>query len=542
MVAVSSDPLLLNWEKVTGGPVIPIPEDDGSPRKYAVYDPCIWKRDDVYYSLSGGALTDGPGGRRIAADFLFRSRDLETWEYLHPLTEDDRFTLVGDDGACPYFWPIGDRHMLLFFSHISGGQYLLGDYDAYRDKLVVTSHGLFNFGPAVPSGVHAPSAMPDGQGGIIVLFNMNAGFPSPGWDQLMTLPRRLTLAGDDDVRVEPAGDIESLRYDHRHVGPTELPANEEVVLAGIAGNALELALELDPGAASMVELNVLRSPGREEYTRIAFYKDRGFRVQNPSVRPGAVHHNGQIAIGGYKSPWPASRHESLLTLDSSYASTLPGALSRAPETAPLLLDPDEPLRLRVFVDRSVVEVFANGKQCVAVRVYPGREDSTGVSLRAQGSPPYSARSTPGRCGASIRSVRTGHGGALVVCGLPGAGPALIHSPVTGNNARSTIWETVCGPWRWWKRRTSLVTGERCTPNLYRTTSARKRLWYSSKNSSAGPVSHSPNGGVQRLLPPSFRQLNGKGTGFFSDQSEPDFNTMGLSITQGGPIDFLLRQA
>ena len=49
------------------------------------------------------------------------------------------------------------------------------------------------------------------------------------------------------------------------------------------------------------------------------------------------------------------------------------------------LDSGEPLRLRVFVDRSVVEVFANGKQCVAVRVYPGREDSAGVSLRAQGS-------------------------------------------------------------------------------------------------------------------------------------------------------------
>jgi beta-fructofuranosidase len=38
----------------------------------------------------------------------------------------------------------------------------------------------------------------------------------------------------------------------------------------------------------------------------------------------------------------------------------------------------------VFVDKSVVEVFANGKQCVAMRVYPGREDSVGVSLRAQG--------------------------------------------------------------------------------------------------------------------------------------------------------------
>ncbi len=41
--------------------------------------------------------------------------------------------------------------------------------------------------------------------------------------------------------------------------------------------------------------------------------------------------------------------------------------------------------MQVFVDRSVVEVFVNGRQCVAVRVYPDRPDSVGVSLRAQGS-------------------------------------------------------------------------------------------------------------------------------------------------------------
>ena len=67
---------------------------------------------------------------------------------------------------------------------------------------------------------------------------------------------------------------------------TTLPANEEVVLDGIAGSALELVLEIDPGGAPMVELNVLRSPGREEYTRIAFYKDRGFRIQPDSPSPG----------------------------------------------------------------------------------------------------------------------------------------------------------------------------------------------------------------------------------------------------------------
>ncbi len=383
MVAVAGDPLLLNWEKVTGQPVIPLPEQDGSPQRYTVFDPCIWKKDGRYYSLSAGTLPDGPGGKPVAADFLFRSEDLESWEYLHPFTEDDRYTLVGDDGACPYFWPIGDKHILPFFSHMSGGQYLLGDYDKERDKLVVTSAGLFNFGPSTPSGVHAPSATPDGQGGLIIIFNMNPGYPTEGWNQIMSLPRRLTLEGGEELRMEPTGDVESLRYDHRQVGETTLPANEEVVLEGIEGNAMELQLEIDPMDASMVELNVLRSANREEYTRVAFYKDRGFRVQRRHG-PGARLHGGGT-VAGIPQARPVQIRESLLTLDTSYSSTLPGALSRAPETAPLLLEEGETLRLRIFVDRSIVEVFANGKQCVAARVYPGREDSAGVSLRAQGS-------------------------------------------------------------------------------------------------------------------------------------------------------------
>ena len=45
----------------------------------------------------------------------------------------------------------------------------------------------------------------------------------------------------------------------------------------------------------------------------------------------------------------------------------------------MLVD-DEPLRLRDFI-----EIFVNEQQCIAARVYPGRDDSVGVSLRAQGS-------------------------------------------------------------------------------------------------------------------------------------------------------------
>ena len=65
MVAISTDPLLLNWEKLTGQPVIPSPPQTGSPLPYTVFDPCIWKRDGVYYALSAGTLPEGPGERGL---------------------------------------------------------------------------------------------------------------------------------------------------------------------------------------------------------------------------------------------------------------------------------------------------------------------------------------------------------------------------------------------------------------------------------------------------------------------------------------------
>jgi len=380
MVAVSSDPLLLNWEKIGDGAVIPLQQEGEPPLPYTVFDPCIWKQGERYYALSGGWLPNGPANKQVRANFLFRSADLENWEYLHPFIENDQYTVVGDDGACPYFWPIGaDKHIFLMYSHMTGGQYLLGDYDTARDKFVVSDGGLFNFGPSTPSGVHAPSAAPDGEGGVIVIFNMNQGKPTEVWNQIMTLPRRLTLDADDRLLQEPAGDIESLRYDPVSIGETVLPANEEIVLDSVQGNAMELSLELDPGAAPLVELNVLRSPEREEYTRIAFFKHRGNRFKMRLSKTQAMN-----ASSAAMQQVP-QRYDSLISIDTSYSSVLPEALSRAPETAPVFLEDDEPLRLRVFIDRSVVEVFVNGKQCLAVRVYPGRDDSLGLSLRAQGS-------------------------------------------------------------------------------------------------------------------------------------------------------------
>ena len=44
----------------------------------------------------------------------------------------------------------------------------------------------------------------------------------------------------------------------------------------------------------------------------------------------------------------------------------------------------ETLQLRIYVDKSVVEVFANSRQCITQRVYPTRADSIGVRLVSRG--------------------------------------------------------------------------------------------------------------------------------------------------------------
>ncbi len=378
MVATSSDPLLLNWEKVTGQAVIPESVAGPPPLPNRIFDPSIWKVGDYYYALTAGQSADGPGGKSVRAEYLHRSTDLANWEYLHQFLEGDRYGMVGDDGACPYFWPIGDdKHILIHYSHTSGGKWLLGDLDKERMKFLATDGGNFNHGASGPGGVHAPSAYPDGKGGINVIFNMNPGFPSKGWNQLMSLPRRITLAPDDGfdpIRQEPAGDYASLRGKRQRIKNLALPANEEVVLKNIKGNTMELIAEIDPQSAQNIEIELLRSPGGEERTRLIIQPERGY---NPRLF-------GLDEMKARRSA-RAVMYETVVTLDNTRSSVLPQAASRPPESDSFKRGKGEPIKLHIFIDRSIVEVFVNGKACVAARVYPGREDSLGVSLRAQGN-------------------------------------------------------------------------------------------------------------------------------------------------------------
>ena len=170
-----------------------------------------------------------------------------------------------------------------------------------------------------------------------------------GWSGTMSLPRVLSLGPDGQLRMNPPQEIERLRFNETKRANLLVQADTDLPLDGIAGNSLNLELEINPQEAKQCGVKVCASPSGEEQTLIY-----------------------------YDAP------EKKLKIDTTRSSLTDGP--KSVEAGPFELPTGEPLRLRVFVDRSVVEVFANGRQSVMRRIYPSRPDSLGVKLFSHGGP------------------------------------------------------------------------------------------------------------------------------------------------------------
>lgn len=368
-IALADDPLLLAFAK-TGVNRYGSGKFTGQGFQ-RLFDPCIWKgKDGAYYSVSGVAKNGGRTGDGFPVADLFRSEDLENWTYLGTLLDDEDWTRMGlgagDDAAVPNFQPIAHRdgspsgkHMFLWFSHGKGAHALVGTYDEDAKHFSPESYQRLTYGPVYKGTLHAPSAMVDPAGRLLAVFNIRENMQDVSgalhtrspfvWYGIMSLVRHFWVDENHQLRMEPAGDLASLRRNHQRVERKDLVADKEWVLPGVIGTALELRVVLDPQQAERVGVTVLRSPDGREKTRV---------VYDPSA--------------------------GTLTLDVSEGSQREGVPERAPEIGPLVLEPGEELELRIFVDRSVVEVFANERQALVARVYPGGTDSEGVSVFAEG--------------------------------------------------------------------------------------------------------------------------------------------------------------
>lgn len=360
MFATASDPLLLNWEKE--GAIYPSIANDAL--SYVLGDPCIWKDGEFYYSLSGGTYPTGPAGTRLCNGYLFRSKDLKTWEYLHPFIQDDYFSGVGDTGGCPYFMPVGKdgKYMFLNFSHKRGAKYLVGNYDKTQQIFHVTGGAPINEGPARPGGTHAPSAfpIPDGSGEIVALYNAKPLEIIPGTNvECFTMPQVLSVDSQDNLFIRPFDGYQAFRKEKKTLSNVVVPANKEVQLKGISGDAMEIDMEFD-GSTPNFEIKVLADPKQKEYTSLTFYRDAGLISQR----------------GG--SSWR-------MVLDHSHGSLSDQFVPRTPEIADFAYGENESLKVKIFIDKTIVEVFVNDQSWVMLRTYPILKESTNVFVKAFGN-------------------------------------------------------------------------------------------------------------------------------------------------------------
>ncbi|MFN2157115.1 MAG: glycoside hydrolase family 32 protein [Anaerolineae bacterium] len=335
----------------------------------------IWKKDGVYYMEAGNLPVLNKLGREEGAPLhyrgdwvdLFSSKDLMHWQYIHRFYRRDtanRWTQESEDDMCPSYLPLprsleggkaSGKYLQLFISHNRGCQYYIGTYDTERDLFLPETHGRMSW---MDKTYFAPEALIDGRGRQIMWAWLTDNLRpeiedaiADGWCGVYALPRVLWLGEDDTLRLAPAPELEVLRYNPKRFDDITLDDDTEFELQGINGRSCEIEFCVDLRSAQRAGVQV-RSSAKGEETTLLYY----------------------------------DAPRKVLVFDATRSGSAENALLNRSvvEEAPLAVPDGQPLRLRVFVDHSVVEVFANDRQAIARRVYPEREDSDQVRLYCQG--------------------------------------------------------------------------------------------------------------------------------------------------------------
>jgi len=133
--------------------------------------------------------------------------------------------------------------------------------------------------------------------------------------------------------MAPVKELKQLRQRRRTKRDLVVPADEELELKGFGKELLELEIVMDTGSATRCGVKVCCTDDGSEET--VFCYDAGLKQ---------------------------------LQCDTTRSSL--GFGRKVMEAGPLTLADGERLHLRVFVDRSIVEVYANERQAVARAIYP----------------------------------------------------------------------------------------------------------------------------------------------------------------------------
>ena len=346
-LARSTDDDLRTWTRHVDNPVIlGLPE---AARPSDIFrDPYCWRERGEWRMAIGAGSWDSNG-----AALLFRSHDLQKWEYLGRLgegPEEGGETEWRGVWECPLFWKIDDTYVLIVSSLDIRSDpprarvlAMTGSYDGIRFEPRVRER--LDYGDAF----YAPNVLHTENGRHIVWAWLRECRSENVDEQLvwagcLTLPRVLHLDGDGRVVMAAAPEVEQLRTFTQtwEPGVGELAA----WLKARAGVSLEIELTWHGGRSGPRGLAVCAAEDGSEETRIVHDPDRGLL---------------------------------LIDRSDSRAGETPSVHSQT-VSAPLATRADSPLELRIFLDQSVLEVFTGTTACLSTRIYPAHTSSIGLRL------------------------------------------------------------------------------------------------------------------------------------------------------------------
>ena len=291
---------------------------------------------------------EGIGGQIL----IYHSNDLRQWEYQGIFLGGDALVTEpfwqGTMWECPNLLDFGERQVLLLSVQATPSDHLYAVYFTGRregNRFEPATSGIFVYG-----GSHYAPQVKQIQDGRWLLFGWLPEARSQqacleaGWNGSMSLPLIIDLLPDGSVSVNPAEELKSLRGVHWAQEEIVLSGKTEYIVPHVEGKALEISANIQPDSEAECGLKVLCSPDGKEQTRIVYKSD-----------------SGQIFV--------EREQASLDQRADGNAATMPVSLVDG-----------EPLKLRVFVDHSILELFVNEHLCLACRVYPTRVDSEGVRL------------------------------------------------------------------------------------------------------------------------------------------------------------------
>lgn len=349
LIAYSTDDDLRTWNKSPLNPALRSGEGK------VAWDPEAWydSQRDCYYQISGGKPAT-----------FFKSEDgMKTWQYIGQFIGDsEAMHQKYEDISCPDFFKISkDKYMLLFISHYNGARYYIGSFK--NDKFAPEKFGKMNW----PGGTFfAPEQLraPDGRN-IFFAWILERKPKDYGWGGIMSLPRVASLDERGDLKITPAKELQNLRISESKDADFNLAKNSEKVLSA-RGKSLEISLDIDPKNSEKCGIKVFASD--EEETLIYFDSNSGQMVvdfKNSSKLRKPVKFPSFCMM--IHPPAENLRLPDLSEQRSDFA-----------------LKRGEKLKLRAFIDRSVIEVFVNDRLCMTQVVYPDLQESDKIKVFCEG--------------------------------------------------------------------------------------------------------------------------------------------------------------